>query len=69
MSETPQSIGRAECLPDGTIELLLRAETPNGAIGEARFTYAPSDPRYQGLVEHLGGIEVGQVKSVPPFPD
>lgn len=66
---TTASIGSAHMLPDGTIELLLRAEGPGGMRGDAKFTYPPSDPQYQMVLNHVGGLEPGATKSVPPWPE
>jgi hypothetical protein len=55
-------------LPDGTIELSLRAEGPGGIVGHGRMTYAPSDKDYQMVLEHLGGLKPGETKLVPPWP-
>jgi hypothetical protein len=61
------SIGSASMLPDGTIQLMLRAEG-NGAIGDALLIYEPSHPQYQSIRDHLGGLQPGESKPVPPFP-
>jgi hypothetical protein len=63
-----ETIGVANMLDDGTISLLLRAEGPGGAIGDAVLTYKRSDPKYAGILKHLGGLKPGQEKPVPPFP-
>ncbi|MEJ7732284.1 MAG: hypothetical protein WKG00_24140 [Polyangiaceae bacterium] len=64
----PKSIGVASRRPDGTIVLQLRAEGPNGLMGEGLLTYPPSHPQHASVLEHLGGLEVGETKSVPPWP-
>lgn len=63
----PESIGVAVCTADGTIQLMLRAVGPKGEIGEAMQVFKPSDPKYRGIVAHLGGIQPGQSKPIPPF--
>lgn len=68
MSE-PESIGGASMDADGTITLRLRAEGPAGMIGEAALVYRPSDKDYGAILDHLGGLQPGQEKLVPPFPD
>lgn len=73
MTERPEtlkkeSIGQATMRDDGTIVLYLRAEGPDGITGEGMETYAPSDPDYQEVLKHLGGLSPGQSKPVPPWP-
>ncbi len=62
------SIGMARMLPDGTIVLDLRAET-GGATGDAQFRYPKEHPQYREILEHVGGLEPGQEKPVPPWPE
>lgn len=62
------SIGQASMLADGTIELQLRAEGPGGMRGDAKLKYPPTHPQYQMVLTHLGGLEPGTVKPVPPWP-
>lgn len=64
----PASIGSATMKPDGTIQLLLRAEG-GGAVGDALLTYPKTHPQYAEILRHLGGLKPGQSKPVPPFPD
>jgi hypothetical protein len=56
-------------LPDGSIVLRLRAAGTGGVAGEGRIVYSPSDPHYQEVLRHLGGLRPGETKSVPPWPD
>jgi hypothetical protein len=63
------SIGSATMEADGTIVLMLRAEGEGGMIGDAMFSYPPGHERYQRTLDHLGGLEPGQTKPVPPWPD
>src|SRR5688500_14083484 len=68
--DEPKSIGVATMEADGTIALRLRAELPEGGgAGEGYFRYPPSDPQYGEILDHLGGLEPGQSKPVPPWPD
>jgi hypothetical protein len=62
------SIGSATMDQAGTIFLQLRAEGPNGLVGDAMFTYKKGDPKYQEIIDHVGGLEPGQSKPVPPWP-
>lgn len=64
-----ESIGSAVMLADGTIELMLRAEGPGGMRGDAKFSYPPGHPQYREILAHLGGLEPGASKPVPPWPE
>ena len=66
-SSSRTSIGVATMRADGTIELQLRAEGPSGELGDALFTYKPSEPKYQEIIDHLGGLKPGESKPVPPW--
>lgn len=69
-AEIPGSlpIGSAKMLPDKTVVLTLRAET-DGAIGDAQFSYKPSDPKSAEIIKHVGGLKPGMEKVVLPFPE
>ncbi len=62
-------IGSASMDKDRTIYLQLRAEGPNGELGDAMFTYRPGDPKYQEIIDHVGGLAPGESKPVPPWPE
>ena len=69
VDKTRDSIGEATMNEDGTIVLRLRAETDDSAEGEGLITYSPSDENYASVLRHLGGLEPGKSKPVPPWPD
>jgi hypothetical protein len=60
-------IGMASMKADGTIVLDLRAESPEGDHGLALFEYPPSHPEYGEILDHLGGLQPGESKLVPPW--
>ena len=64
-----RTIGTATMQKDGSLVLQLRAEGPGGMLGDSRIVYAPSDPNYQAVLAHLGGLEPGETKPVPPWDD
>lgn len=68
-TDSVASIGEATMEEDGTLVLQLRAEAPGGGSGDAMIQYKPNDPRYQRTLDHIGGLEPGQSKPVPPWPD
>lgn len=63
------SIGSARMEKDGTIILQLRAESHGGPVGDALLRYPPNHPEYNNVLQHLGGLEKGQEKLVPPWKD
>ena len=67
-ADASASIGSASMDQARTIFLQLRAEGPNGEVGDAMFTYKPGDPKYQEIIDHVGGLAPGQSKPVPPWP-
>ncbi len=67
--EPETSVGTAEMMPDRSIVLMLRTQSADGAIGEARFVYSVDSRDYQAVLDHLGGLEPAQSKSVPPWPE
>lgn len=60
-------IGNATMNPDGTIVMDLY--TSGSTRGQARFVYPPNHPDYQKVLDHLGGLQPGENKAVPPWPD
>ena len=68
-AEGKQFIGSARMEKDGTIVLQLRAESPGGAVGDALLRYPPGHQEYKEILRHLGGLEIGQEKPVPPWPE
>ena len=63
---TVESIGVAEMSADGTITLHLKSLWPD-PHEDSDLAYAPDDPQYDDIKKHLGGIEPGQSKPIPPF--
>ncbi len=61
------AVGVASCEADGSIVLTLRAEGPDGLIGDARFRYNPDDPNYGLIARHIGPIPPGGTVPVRPF--
>ncbi len=63
---TVESIGTADMAADGTITLHLKSLWPD-AHEDSDLTYAPDDPQYNEIKQHLGGIAPGQSKTIRPF--
>lgn len=66
-AQMPDSVGNAFMKPDGTLEMTFRTVAPSGAIGEAYKVLAPGDAQYAAMVAHLGGIQPGEGRAIPPF--
>jgi hypothetical protein len=67
--DSRRSIGVATMREDGTVVLTLRAEAKGGAVGDAQLVYPKGHERYDEVLKHVGGLEPGQSKPVPPWPD
>jgi hypothetical protein len=65
----PESVGTARMQADGTLRLFLRTETPEGMVGEMVMVVPPGDPRHADMVRHLSGIQPGEARPIPPFPE
>ena len=68
MSEQ-QPIGQATMEDDGTIVLDLFPSGEQGELGIAQFRISPTDAEYQSTLEHVGGLQPGEQKLVPPWPE
>ncbi len=63
---TVASIGTAKMAADGTITLHLESLWPDPKE-DTDLAYAPDDPQYNEIKQHLGGIGPGESKPIPPF--
>jgi hypothetical protein len=61
----PGSIGTALMNPDGTITLNIRT-IPGGPL-EGVVASRPGDPNYARILSHVGGMQPGEKKPVPPW--
>lgn len=71
MSEDKQlnyldAIGEAWLDDSGTIHLHL-SRTGDGQDVKAAFTYSKTDPDYEKILQHLGGLSPGEKKLVAPW--
>ena len=64
-----EPVGIARMENDGTIVLQLRAAASSGSTGDALLKYPKGHPEYDKILRHVGGLEIGQSKPVPPWPD
>jgi hypothetical protein len=58
----PGSIGTAVMSADGTITLNFTGPIMHGVLA-----YHRGNPQYARILSHIGGIQPGQKKPVPPF--
>jgi hypothetical protein len=61
--------GTATMKEDGTIRLVYRTEGAAGLGASVVIEYKPNDEEYQKILDQVGGLKVGETKSVPPWPD
>ena len=50
------------------IVLQLFTQGEGGPSGQALLRYTPDHPQYNEILRHLGGLEPGERKGVPPWP-
>jgi hypothetical protein len=63
------SIGTASMRGNGAIVLELRTEDKEGMVSVTQMTYPPKHPRHPTILSHVGGLQPGTRKPVPPWPD
>jgi hypothetical protein len=68
MTNNP-NVGYAEISNDGVLTLYLVGVGGGGEIAHGIKTYKPGDPYYDKVKDHIGPIQPGEKKTVPPWPD
>lgn len=58
----PGSVGTALMSADGTITLSFTGPIMHGAVA-----YHRGDPQYARMLSHIGGLQPGQKKPIPPW--
>jgi len=61
-------VGNATMEPDGTLLLTLFLPESSGMRGSTQRRYAPDDPFYRQVADHVGPVPVGGTVAVRPFP-
>lgn len=61
--------GYAEMAPDGTLRLQLRLQAADGSLGDAYRELRRDEPGYDEWLRHLAGIEPGEGRAIPFWPD
>lgn len=64
---TPVYLGTAAMADDGSITVSLDRKL-NGKRAEEMIRYPTSDPAYQQIIEHVGGLKPGESKPVLSWP-
>ena len=67
-SKDPSIIGDATMTADRTIIIRMR-RTTDGKNVSGTITYAINNPHYKDILKHLGGMNPGDTKLVPAWPD
>lgn len=67
VDQIPTSVGTASMSEDGIITLRLVGVAEHGMVVRAVKKYAPGSKDYEDIRRHLGGIEIGEVKPIPPW--
>ncbi len=58
------SIGTITMQDDGTLKVVHRATGASGLTAKVVIEYKPSDEDYQKLLDRVGGLQVGETKSI-----
>ncbi len=61
--------GVATMKEDGTIRVVYKTEGAAGFGASVVIEYKPQDEEYQKILDHIGGLKVGESKAVPPWPE
>lgn len=64
-----KSSGTATMLEDGTIKLVYQSRGTTGFTASVVVEYKPDDEDYQKIIEQVGGLKVGETKSIPTLVD
>ncbi len=60
-------IGIATIDTEGTITIQLRSQEEDGTIAHGYFSYPKDHEDYQDIKQHVGKLEVGEEKPIPPW--
>jgi len=67
--EGKQASGTATMLENGNIKVVHRAVGTSGLTASVVIEYKPQDEEYRKIIDQVGGLRVGETKSVPSLPD
>jgi len=63
--EGKRSSGMATMLENGNLKVVHRAVGTSGLTASVVIEYKPQDEEYQKIIDQVGGLKVGETKSVP----
>jgi hypothetical protein len=63
------SSGTATMLENGNIKVVHKAAGVSGLTASVVIEYKPQDEEYQKIIAQVGGLKVGETKTVPPLPE
>jgi hypothetical protein len=64
-----KSSGTATMLENGNLKVVHRAAGVSGLTASVVIEYKPTDEEYQKIIDQVGGLKVGETKSLPPLPE
>jgi hypothetical protein len=64
-----KSAGTATMQEDGSLKVVYRAAGATGLAASVVIVYKPKDEDYQKILDQVGGLKVGESKTVPSLPD
>ncbi len=68
-TETAKYIGEALLEENGDILLQLFIGEDNSMNGQTLFRYKPNTEKYNAVLQHVGGLKLGEKKGVLPWPE
>jgi hypothetical protein len=67
-TRTGDVIGTVFMRPDLSLSIRLRSVQCDGTLAEGILDLKPGEPNYQVVIDHVGGLQPNETKSVPAWP-
>jgi hypothetical protein len=67
-TQTGDDIGVVTMMSDRSLHLRMRSVECNGTVAEGQWTVMPDKPGYQVMLDHVGGLNPTETKSVKAWP-
>jgi hypothetical protein len=61
-------IGSVVMRPDRSLSMRLRSVQCDGTLAEGSLDIKPAEANYQLVIDHVGGLQPNETKSVPAWP-